>query len=60
MLTKCFLKFADEFENRFVKQGSNENRSIEETLTLAGNLWRCCPGLSQRVSQKISISTCPG
>ena len=32
-----FLKFADAFENEFVIQGRDENRSIEETLDLG---WR--------------------
>lgn len=50
---KVFLKFADEFENRFVKQGSNENRSIEETLDLGWELMALLPRTElKRVSQK--------
>jgi V/A-type H+-transporting ATPase subunit B len=30
-----YLKFAEAFERRFVSQGENENRSIEETLDIA-------------------------
>ncbi len=37
-LDKKYLEFADKFENLFVKQGYEENRSIEETLTLAWKL----------------------
>jgi len=33
-----FLKFADQFEQRFVAQGSHENRSIEQTLSIAWEL----------------------
>ena len=33
-----FLKFADEFEKRFVTQDSHENRSIERTLTIGWEL----------------------
>jgi len=33
-----FLEFADDFENRFVRQGREEDRSIEETLDLGWEL----------------------
>ncbi len=33
-----YLKFADAFDNRFVAQGEDENRSIVETLNLAWDL----------------------
>ena len=33
-----YAKFADEFEKRYVAQGSEENRSIEETLNLGWEL----------------------
>jgi V/A-type H+-transporting ATPase subunit B len=33
-----FLKFADEFEQRFVKQASNEDRTIIQTLTIGWEL----------------------
>ncbi|MCX8167254.1 MAG: V-type ATP synthase subunit B, partial [Candidatus Micrarchaeota archaeon] len=42
-LDKLYLKFADEFENVFVKQRTNENRSIEETLNIAWKLLSMLP-----------------
>ena len=38
-----FLRFAEEFERRFVKQGYEEDRSIEETLSIAWNLFKLLP-----------------
>jgi V/A-type H+-transporting ATPase subunit B len=32
---RLYLKFADNFESRLVKQGENENRTIEQTLNIA-------------------------
>lgn len=40
---KLFAKFADEFEKRYVAQGDNEDRSIEETLTLGWELLSILP-----------------
>ncbi|MDH7507116.1 MAG: V-type ATP synthase subunit B [Candidatus Thermoplasmatota archaeon] len=40
---KRFLKFADEFEQRFIKQESNEDRSIEQTLTIGWELLSILP-----------------
>ncbi|MGI6633383.1 MAG: V-type ATP synthase subunit B [Bacillota bacterium] len=40
---KLFLKFADEFEARFVKQGASENRPIEETLDIGWDLMTLLP-----------------
>ena len=31
---KLYAKFAEEFEKRYVSQGNETNRSIEETLTI--------------------------
>ncbi|MEM3610323.1 MAG: V-type ATP synthase subunit B, partial [Candidatus Anstonellales archaeon] len=42
-IDKLYLRFADEFENRFVKQRTNENRSIEDTLNLAWELLSMLP-----------------
>ena len=39
----AYVKFADEFETRFVSQGDNENRSIEETLTIGWELLSILP-----------------
>ena len=38
-----FAKFADEFEKRYVSQGFDENRSIEETLDLGWQLLSILP-----------------
>ena len=40
---KLFAQFADEFERRYVSQGENENRSIEETLELGWELLTIIP-----------------
>lgn len=40
---KLFLKFANEFENRFIKQGEYENRNIEKTLDLAWEVLSTLP-----------------
>lgn len=38
-----FVKFADAFEGRFIRQGENENRGIEESLTLSWELLSMLP-----------------
>jgi V/A-type H+-transporting ATPase subunit B len=38
-----FLKFADEFEKQFITQTRDEDRSIEETLTLGWELLALLP-----------------
>ncbi len=40
---KKLLEFADLFEERFIKQGKDEDRSIEETLTIAWELLATLP-----------------
>ncbi|MGC9436250.1 MAG: ATP synthase subunit B [Methanomicrobiales archaeon] len=40
---QMFLEFADLFEDRFVRQGVNEDRSIEETLDLGWELLSTIP-----------------
>lgn len=40
---RLFAKFADEFEKRYVSQGSDENRSIEETLNIGWQLLSILP-----------------
>ena len=40
---KLFAKFADEFEKRYVSQGFETNRSIEETLALGWELLSILP-----------------
>lgn len=40
---KLFARFADEFENRYIKQGENEDRSIIDTLTISWDLLSLLP-----------------
>jgi V/A-type H+-transporting ATPase subunit B len=40
---KFFAKFADEFERRYVSQGYETNRTIEETLEIGWNLLTILP-----------------
>jgi V/A-type H+-transporting ATPase subunit B len=42
-LDRKYLAFADKFENEFIRQGENENRSIEETLNLSWKLLKLLP-----------------
>ena len=42
-LDKKFAHFADEFEERYVRQGMEENRSIEETLRIGWELLTLIP-----------------
>ena len=40
---RLYAKFADEFEARYINQGFNENRTIEETLDLGWELLKILP-----------------
>ena len=40
---KIFAKFAEEFENKYINQGYETNRSIEETLNLGWELLSILP-----------------
>lgn len=40
---QSFLKFAEDFENRFVTQSKDEDRTIEETLNLGWDLFTLLP-----------------
>jgi V/A-type H+-transporting ATPase subunit B len=42
-LDRKYARFAEEFEERYVKQGEDENRSIEETLNLGWELLSLLP-----------------
>ena len=42
-IDKKYAKFADEFEKRYVSQGYNVNRDIEETLDIGWELLRILP-----------------
>ncbi|MDY0278681.1 MAG: V-type ATP synthase subunit B [Acholeplasma sp.] len=49
---KLYSKFADEFENKYLSQGFNANRTIEETLNLSWELLRIFPVSElKRISQ---------
>ena len=47
---KLFAKFAEEFEKRYVSQGNNTNRSIQETLDIG---WELLSILPQRELKRI-------
>lgn len=50
---KLYAKFADEFEQRYVSQGFEENRSIEETLSVGWELLSILPVTElKRIDQK--------
>lgn len=51
-----YAKFADEFEKRYVAQGTDENRSIEQTLDLGWELLSLLPRSNSSASNR-SIST---
>ena len=40
---KLFVKFSDEFEDRFIRQGEYEDRGIEETLSIGWELLKILP-----------------
>jgi V/A-type H+-transporting ATPase subunit B len=40
---RSYLKFADAFEKRYISQGAEEDRSIEDTLSLGWNLLTIVP-----------------
>jgi len=42
-LDRLYMKFAEEFEAKFVQQGEYENRSIEETLSRGWDLLHILP-----------------
>ena len=40
---RIFVKFSDEFERRFVRQGADEDRPIEQTLSIGWDLLSMLP-----------------
>jgi V/A-type H+-transporting ATPase subunit B len=42
-LDRLYLKFADQFENRFVRQAEDEDRSIQQTLEIGWDLLKIIP-----------------
>ncbi len=60
-MDKIYLRFANQFEERFVAQGENENRSIEESLTLGWELLKIFPKSElKRVREEILAEYYPG
>lgn len=50
---RLLLAFAEEFERRFVRQGADADRSVEETLEIGWSLIRTLPrGLLKRIRPK--------
>ena len=50
-----FLEFADTFENRFVRQGADEDRSIAQTLDLGWDMFQALPEseLEKRIDRNL-------
>ena len=42
-LDQKYLKFAEEYEKRYISQGGHENRNIDETLDLGWELLKLLP-----------------
>ena len=42
-IDRLYAKFSDEFEKRYINQGFNENRTIEETLSIGWELLSIFP-----------------
>ena len=56
-----YLKFADQFEQKFVKQGHDENRSLEQTLEIGWELLSTLPeGELKRIDPEIIKKYHPG
>ena len=51
---KLYIEFGKSFEAEFLRQGVNENRSMEETLELA---WKLLRGLPREELDRISTKT---
>ena len=52
-IDKLYAKFADEFEKKYVSQGYETDRSIEETLEIGWELLRILPRSElKRISDK--------
>lgn len=50
-IDKCYLKFGTQFEQHFLIQGSEENRSIEESLDIG---WQCLSHLPIQEMTRLS------
>ena len=52
-IDKKYLEFGEVFENKFLSQGQNENRELEESLDLAWDILKILPRTElHRVSEK--------
>ena len=52
-IDKKYLEFGEVFENKFLAQGQNENRELEESLDLAWDILKILPRTElHRVSEK--------
>jgi len=51
-IDRKYLKFADEFEKRFIRQGKEEDRSIEQTLDLG---WELMAMLPERELKRVKL-----
>ncbi|MCD4740702.1 V-type ATP synthase subunit B [archaeon] len=52
-IDRTYLKFSDLFEEKFVKQGFEENRTIEESLTIGWELLKLLPAKElKRIKEK--------
>ncbi|MDD5448915.1 MAG: V-type ATP synthase subunit B, partial [Actinomycetota bacterium] len=52
---KLFSKFADEFEDKFVRQGEDENREISKTLDMGWELLKILPRTALKRVKKSQI-----
>ena len=52
---KLYAKFADEFENKYVSQGYEKDRSIEETLDVGWELLRTMPRSELKRVKKVYL-----
>jgi len=60
-LDRQYMDFADEYEQRYISQGEDENRGIEETLDLGWELLKMLPRAEmKRVSPEILDEYWPG
>ncbi len=57
---RTYLEFAEEFEERFIGQGGDEDRTIDETLDLAWDLLTIIPKRDlKRIEEKFIEKYCP-
>jgi len=52
---KLYLKFGNELERRFINQGMDERRTIEETLEIAWDILSILPENELRRLEKVFV-----